>query len=136
MPMLQADQVRSIAMLRLLPECVRGLGYVKPDEGLSGTIKHICFSVYAATANGNFVMTRDGKNVMRVVAYTVWENGTYSTFKGDTALAQLVSVTGEFPFDMEGTYDFDCDEAVRIIMVDQAYGKDKKNYKVPAFAPQ
>lgn len=134
MAMLKADQVRSISMLKLLPECVRGLGYVKPEEGMMGNIVHICYSVYAATANGNLVVSRDGKPVMRIVAYVVWSNATYSTFKGDTALAQLVSVTGEFPFDVEGTYDFDADEAVSIIMVDQAYGKDKKNYKVPAFA--
>lgn len=134
--MLSADSVSSIRMLALIPDSIKGMAYKKVNEGDVKTIVKVAYSVYKAKSNGSYVVRQDGSDVLNITAYVGFDDGTYATFKGDVALAQLVSETGEFAFESEGVYEFPINNLrVRIISVPQKYGREKKEYKVLAFEP-
>lgn len=133
--MLGKDNVTNYKMLTLIPDAFKGVKYQKPADGDVKTITKIAYNVYVAKTNGNVVVDKTGKPVLNTVAYVMFDDNTYSTYKGDTAISQLISETGVIDFESEGSYEFDANCKVRIISVQQAYGRDRKMYAVPAFEP-
>lgn len=133
--MLGKDNVTSYKMLAIIPDAFKNKKYTKVNEGDVKTITKVAYNVYVAKMNGNAVMDKAGMPVLNTVAYVLFDDDSYSTFKGDVAISQLISETGAIDFGTEGSYEFDVNCPVKIIMVQQAYGRDKKMFNVPAFEP-
>lgn len=133
--MLGKDNVTSYKMLAIIPDSFKNKKYTKVSEGDVKTITKVTYNVYVAKMNGNEIMDKAGNPVLNTVAYVMFDDDSYSTFKGDVAISQLISETGAIDLAHEGSYEFDVNCPVKIIMVQQAYGRDKKMYNVPAFEP-
>ena len=136
--MQSATSVTKRSMLKVIPDYFKTMTYTKVNDGDLKTINKIVYSVYPVkdAENGGYLMRKDGTPVTNVTAYIGFGDGTYTTSHGDTVINQLVSETGDFS-DIEGQYEFDVDCPVKIITIQQTYGKGKtaKTFPIWAFEP-
>lgn len=137
--MKSANTVTKRSMLAIIPDAFKGSEYRKVNKDEIYTITKVVYSVYPVKnkETGEFLLNRHGDPVLNTTAYIGFDDGTYTTSKGDTVISQLVSETGDYP-DIAGYHEFVVDECkVRISECMAEYGKGlaKKSFPIWCFEP-
>lgn len=127
------------SMLAIIPDRFKDWTYRKVSKDETYTITIVVYSVYPVKdkESGEFLLNRRGEPVLNCTAYIGFDDGTYTTSKGDTVISQLVSETGNYP-DTAGYHEFPVDNCrVKIIETMAEYGKagNKKSFPIWCFEP-
>lgn len=132
------DTVVKRSMLAIIPEDCKGMTYRKVTKGEEYRITGVVYSVYPVKSKetGEYLIRKSGEPVLNTTAYILFQDGSYTTSKGDTVIGQLISETGDYP-DSAGQHYYPCDCPVRIIETTAEYGKagSKKSFPIWAFEP-
>lgn len=132
------DNVTKRSMLAIIPDEYKGRVYRKVNAGEEYRIDSVIYSVYPVKdkETGEYLIRKDGEPVLNCTAYIGFDDGSYTTSKGETVISQLISETGNYP-DVAGYHLYPCDCAVRIITTTQEYGKagNRKSFPIWAFEP-
>lgn len=137
--MKSATTVTKRSMLAIIPDVFKSAEYRKVNKDETYTITKVVYSVYPVKSKetGEYLLKRNGDVVLNTTAYIGFDDGTYTTSKGDTVISQLVSETGDFP-NMEGYHEFNVDNCkVRIVETMAEYGKGpaKRSFPIWCFEP-
>ena len=83
------------SVARFVPECFKGMEYVRLRKGDIKTITKLVRSSYQAKDKNNnyepLFSKVDGSPIMRTVFYIGFDNGTYTSVKYDAIVDQLMS---------------------------------------------
>ena len=135
--MLTADKVISPFLRAKLPDSMKTCGYVKVKKDDIVTITRIVYDVYHVKDKDGKPMFTQGENpqpVINTTAYVGFDDNTITSFSGKTAIAQLVSETGEYPNEI-GTYPVELAEPVKVKMIEVSEKRGSKEYLYLAFEP-
>lgn len=139
MKMLKASEVTPRNVKNVLPDICKGRTYIEASEGMNFKITGAAINYYPAkNDDGGDKTTKDGKTVLNRVAYVLIDGGFYSSFKGYTAVEQIIScaamhLESEVPGTVE-VEDFGEPIEVSVIKVQEKMGQ--KSYDYLAFEPK
>ena len=137
--MLKANEVTPRNVKNVIPEICKGRTYIECVEGMGVRITGAAINCYTAKDKDNQERTtQDGRPILNRVAYVLIEGGFYSSFKGYTAIEQIISCAPDvLESDEVGTVEvpeFPEVVPVGIIKVSEQMGKERYDYL--AFEPQ
>lgn len=137
--MLKANEVTPRNVKNVIPEICKGRTYIECVEGMGLRITGAAINRYIAKDKDNQERTtQDGRSILNRVAYVLIEGGFYSSFKGYTAIEQIISCAPDvLESDEVGTVEvpeFPEVVPVGIIKVSEQMGKERYDYL--AFEPQ
>ena len=133
MRMLKASEVTPRNVKNVLPDICKGRTYIEAAEGMNFKITGAAINYYPArTEDGEDMTTKDGKTILKRVAYVLIDGGFYSSFKGYTAVEQIIScaamhLESEVPGTVE-VEDFGEPIEVSVIKVKEKMGKGSYDY--------
>ena len=126
MSMISADAVTPRAIRAIMPDCMKGLAYVKLADGMERIIVKVAFSVYPAKdkETKEVLVRKDDTVICRTTAYIGFDDGTYSTVANEYAIGQLFSITKTIDENDVGVHEFPDVEPckVRVTTKDIKYG--------------
>lgn len=138
--MAKPDNTTPVYLLAVMPSELknRKAKFFKPSADVVKTLDYIAISTYPAKNSEKMVITRkDGSVVMNHTVYAGFTDGTYTSLKCDTALAQAISVIDEdVDLDHENTAEFTFDEPFDVGFTQVKEKMGKKEYDYWAFNPQ
>lgn len=118
-------------LMAVIPERYKGKKYVKLKVGDRITIHDITIVTYNAKKDGDFIVRKDGSNVLNESIYFDLGNGYYTSLRNDKILGQVANLTGWIEKEVgESYYPLDNPETVEIIEVNAKYGDKEIPVKV------
>lgn len=131
--MLKANEVTPRNVKNVIPEICKGRTYIECVEGMGLRITGAAINRYVAKDKENQERTtQDGKPILNRVAYVLIEGGFYSSFKGYTAVEQIISCAPDvLESDEVGTVEvpeFPEVVPVGIIKISEQMGKERFDY--------
>lgn len=118
--------------MAVIPDRYKGKKYVKLKTGDRITIYDITVVTYPAKKDGDFIVRKDGSNVLNESIYFDIGDGRYTSLRNDKILGQVANLTGWIEKDIgESYYPLDNPETVEIIEINAKYGN--KEIPVKAF---
>lgn len=137
--MLKANEVTPRNVKNVIPEICRGRTYIECVEGMGVRITGAAINRYPAKDKENQERTtQDGKPILNRVAYVLIEEGFYSSFKGYTAIEQIISCAPDvLESDEVGTVEVpEFPEAIPVVIIKVLEQMGKERYDYMAFEPQ
>lgn len=132
--MISIEEVVPRAMKGIIPDLCKGKSFVKAAAGMHVTIIGVAINTYQARGeDGDELYTNDDKPIYNRTGYALYDNGMYSTYKGYTAIEQLISCAPDvLDSDTAGTTETKI-EPVRVEIVTKTEKYGKKEYDYLAF---
>ena len=137
--MLKANEVTPRNVKNVIPEICKGRTYIECVEGMKVRITGAAINRYTAKDKDNQERTtQDGKPILNRVAYVLIEGGSYSSFKGYTAIEQMISCAPDvLESDEVGTVEVpEFPEVVPAVIIKVSEQMGKERYDYLAFEPQ
>ncbi len=120
------------SLMAVIPDRYKGKKYVKLKVGDRITIHDITVVTYNAKKDGDFIVRKDGSNVLNESIYFDIGDGYYTSLRNDKVLGQVAQLTGWTETEIgEKYYSLDIPENVEIIEIVAKYGT--KEIPVKAF---
>lgn len=139
MKMASPDSATPIYLRAVMPRTLkdRNAQFVKITADMIKTVDYLAISTYPAKDQDKKVITRkDGSVLMNHSVYAGFTDGTFTTLKCDTAIAQVLSVMGDCNIEDEGVVEYTCDEPFDVGFVSIKKTMGKKEYDYWVFNPQ
>ena len=137
--MLKANEVTPRNVKNVIPEICKGRTYIECVEGMGVRITGAAINRYLAKDKENRERTtQDGKPILNRVAYVLFEGGFYSSFKGYTAIEQIISCAPDvLESDEVGTVEVpEFPEVIPVVTIKVSEQMGKERYDYLAFEPQ
>ena len=120
------------SLMAVIPDRYRGMKYMKLKAGDRITIHDITIVTYNAKKDGEYIVRKDGTNVLNESIYFYIGDGYYSSLRNDKVLGQVAQLTGWTETDVgEEYFKLEKPEPVEIIEINAKYGN--KEIPVKAF---
>ena len=137
----KADNVTPLYLLTVLPESIKDSkrAFFKPSKDLKKNLDYVAISVYPAkNSEKQPIIRKDGTQVMNATVYAGFTDGTYTSFKSKTAIAQAVSIMDDVDMHTEGVYEcfLEKDEYIPTGFTQVSEKMGKKEYDYWCFDPQ
>ena len=137
--MLKANEVTPRNVKNVIPDICKGRTYIECVEGMGIRITGAAINRYTAKDKDNQERTtQDGKPILNRVAYVLIEGGFYSSFKGYTAIEQIISCAPDvLESDEVGTVEVpEFPEVIPAVIIKVSEQMGKERYDYLAFEPQ
>ena len=137
--MLKANEITPRNVKNVIPEICKGCTYIECVEGMGVRITGAAINRYIAKDKENQERTtHDGKPILNRVAYVLIEGGFYSSFKGYTAIEQVISCAPDvLESDEVGTVEVpEFPEVIPAVIIKVSEQMGKERYDYLAFEPQ
>lgn len=137
----KADNVTPLYLMAVLPQFIKDSKKVffKPSKDLKKNVDYLAISVYPAkNSEKQPIIRKDGTRVMNATVYAGFTDGTYTSFKSNTAIAQAMSIMDGVYLDTEGIYEIfmEKDECIPTGFTQVSEKMGKKEYDYWCFDPQ
>ena len=137
----KADNVTPLYLLTVLPESIKDSkrAFFKPSKDLKKNLDYVAISVYPAkNSEKQPIIRKDGTQVMNATVYAGFTDGTYTSFKSNTAIAQAMAIMNDVDLTSEGVYEcfLDKDEYIPTGFTQVSEKMGKKEYDYWCFDPQ
>lgn len=137
--MLKANEVTPRNVKNILPDICKGRTYIEVTEGMTFTITGAAINRYPVKnkETNEERTTQDGQVILNRVAYVLIEGGFYSSFKGYTAVEQIISCAAlHLESDVPGTVEVEeFGEPVKVSVIRVQERMGAKTYDYLAFEP-
>lgn len=135
MSMQAKDNVSTKAQRAVCPVEFKNRTYIKLEKGQTHTIDSVIYSTYLVKdADGSNKLSKAGNPIFKTTAYIGLENNQFTTISNNTAISQLISLTGDFDEYTEGHVKFEgFDQKVMIISDKVTY--NDKSWEILVFEP-
>ena len=137
----KADNVTPLYLLTVLPESIKDSkrAFFKPSKDLKKNLDYVAISVYPAkNSEKQPIIRKDGTQVMNATVYAGFTDGTYTSFKSNTAIAQAMAIMNDVDLTSEGVYEcfLEKDEYIPTGFTQVSEKMGKKEYDYWCFDPQ
>lgn len=111
------------SLMAVIPDRYKGMKYRKLQTGDIVTIYDITIVTYNAKRDGEYIVRKDGSNVLNETVYFALGDGYYSSLRNDKVLGQVAQLVGWTETDVgEQYFPLDNPEKVEIIEIKAKYG--------------
>lgn len=130
------DDVIPTAIFAVVPDRYKDMSYKKLNVGDVVTINDVTIVSYKARKNGEYILRKDGSNVLNYSVYFDIGNGEYSYLKNDVVLSQFARLVKWRPNAEIGEkyYKLEKPEKVKIIETTAIIGKKDTKKEIPVKA--
>ena len=130
------DDVIPTAIFAVVPDRYKEKSYKKLNVGDVVTINDVTIVSYKARKNGEYILRKDGTNVLNYSVYFDIGNGEYSYLKNDVVLSQFARLVKWRPNGEIGEkyYKLEIPEKVKIIETMAIIGKKDTKKEIPVKA--
>ena len=130
------DDVIPTAIFAVVPDRYKEKSYKKLNVGDVVTINDVTIVSYKARKNGEYILRKDGTNVLNYSVYFDIGNDEYSYLKNDVVLSQFARLVKWFPTNEIGEkyYKLEIPEKVKIIETMAIIGKKDTKKEIPVKA--
>ena len=128
------DEIVPKALLSVTPDRYKNKSYHRLNVGEIITITDITIVSYKAKnkTTGDYIVRKDGSNVLNQTIYFGLDNGSYTSIRNDVVLGQVATLTGWFEDgEKEDYYKLDNPETVKIIETTTSIGKGENSKNIP-----
>lgn len=130
------DDVIPTAIFAVIPDRYKDMSYKKLNVGDVITINDVTIVSYKARKNGEYILRKDGANVLNYSVYFDIGNGEYSYLKNDIVLGQFARLVKWRPNGEIGEkyYKLENPEKVKIVEITTPIGKKDNRKEIPVKA--
>ena len=130
------DDVIPTAIFAVVPDRYKEKSYKKLNVGDVVTINDVTIVSYKARKNGEYILRKDGTNVLNYSVYFDIGNDEYSYLKNDVVLSQFARLVKWRPNGEIGEkyYKLEIPEKVKIIETMAIIGKKDTKKEIPVKA--
>lgn len=137
----KADNVTPLYLMAVLPDFIKDSkrAFFKPSKDLKKNLDYVAISVYPAkNSEKQPIIRKDGTQVMNATVYAGFTDGTYTSFKSNTAIAQAIAIMDDVDLTTEGVYEcfLEKDEYIPTGFTQVSEKMGKKEYDYWCFDPQ
>ena len=137
----KADNVTPLYLMAVLPEFIKDSkrAFFKPSKDLKKNLDYVAISVYPAkNSEKQPIIRKDGTQVMNATVYAGFTDGTYTSLKSSTAIAQAMAIMDDLDLNIEGVYEafLEKDEYIPTGFTQVSEKMGKKEYDYWCFDPQ
>ena len=128
------DEIVPKALLSVTPDRYKTKPYHRLTIGEIITITDITIVSYKAKnkTTGDYIVRKDGSNVLNQTIYFGLDNGSYTSIRNDTVLGQVASITGwTEDGEKENYYSLENPETVKIVEITTTIGKGDNSKTIP-----
>lgn len=128
------DEIVPKALLSVTPDRYKTKPYHRLAVGEIITITDITIVSYKAKnkTTGDYIVRKDGSNVLNQTIYFGLDNGSYTSIRNDVVLGQVASLTGWVEDgEKENYYSLEHPETVKIIETTTPIGKGENTKTIP-----
>lgn len=128
------DEIVPKALLSVTPDRYKNKPYHRLNVGEIITITDITIVSYKAKnkTTGDYIVRKDGSNVLNQTIYFGLDNGSYTSIRNDIVLGQVATITGWFEDgEKENYYSLEKPETVKIVEITTNIGKGENTKTIP-----
>lgn len=128
------DEIVPKALLSVTPDRYKNKPYHRLSVGEIVTITDITIVSYKAKnkTTGDYIVRKDGSNVLNQTIYFGLDNGSYTSIRNDVVLGQVTAITGwSEDGEKENYYSLENPETVKIVEITTTIGKGDNAKTIP-----